>query len=196
MLKTLIIFFLSLLSPDENITYSKEYILKTEQIPLNIYWISENNILLSYLNTAEIFNLESRERNVLQDCKNCIYGYDREFLRCEYVHREIYSMDEFSTTISMYNSKNELLFTKDIFPTVIPVICKREYILLKSAYSFLEQKTYLIDTNTGESSIHESKKQRLNINGLPQYKDISVGSKWLVLLSEENLLYVYRREIY
>jgi len=195
MLKTLTLFFLSIFSGEEGIPYTKEYILPTEQIPLNIYWISQDNILLSYLNTAEIFNLEGRVRNKLDVCSNCIYGYDREFLRCEYIHREISSMEEFSTTVSMYNSRNELLFTKDIFPTVIPHICKREYILLKSAYSFLEQKTYLIDTRTEEFSIHERKKQRLDIKALPKYKEISIGKEWLVLLNEENLLYVYRREL-
>lgn len=138
---------LSLLFPEE--VYTNEYIIKLDQTPLNIYWISEDNILLSYLNYSEIFNIESRSRNKLEDCTNCIYGYDREILRCEYEHREIHRIDEYSTTVYIFNSSNKLLYTKDIFETVAPVVCMKEYLLLRNAYSFLEETEYLLNTKTG-----------------------------------------------
>lgn len=193
MINTLLLILLSLFLKDQP-TFTKEYVIPTEQIPLNIYWISRDNILLSYINGAEIFNLESRRQNTLEECKNCIYGYDKELLRCEYEHREIQSMNEFSTTVYVYDSKNTLIFQKDLFPTVIPIICKKEYIIFKNAYSFLEKKTYYLDIqkNTFEEVSHLKKEK--NIPNLPNYRNISIGEERVILLTEDNLLTVYKRE--
>lgn len=191
MLKNILLILLSLLLTEKNLKF--EYVIQTESIPLNIYWISHDNILLSYLNEAEIFNLENRVRNKLNDCESCIYGYDKEILRCEYIHREIKSMQEFSTTVSMFDSKENLIFKKDIFPTVIPVICTKRYIILKNAYSFLEQKTYYLDIQSNELKDFKKQKKNPAINSLPPYKNISVGKERVILLTEENLLTVYRR---
>ncbi len=167
------------------------YVLPIESNPVNIYWISQNNILISYPNQGEIFNLESRQRNKLEDCTNCIYGYDKEILRCEYVHREISSPEEFSTSISVYNSKNELIFQQDLFPTVIPISCKKDSLILKSAYSFLEQKIYILDTKDGEFKEYE-KKEKIYPQ-ISNYKNISVGGKYIVSLEDERLLKIYLR---
>ena len=169
-----------------------EYVLHTEDIPLNIYWISDENVLLSYLNGAEIFNLENRSRNRLEHCENCIYGYDMEILRCEYEHRSINSLEEFSTTIYLYDSRDTLLFKKDLFPTVIPIVCKKGYIILQNAYSFLERKTYKLNIENGEIQEELNSKQK-KIDGLPEYTNISIGEKRLILLTEENILKIYRR---
>jgi hypothetical protein len=192
MLQKLLILLLTLF-PKEESTFTKEYIIPTEQIPLNIYWISEDNILLSYLNKGEIFNLENRKRNILEECKNCIYGYGRELLKCEYEHRDIQSMDEFSTTISLYDSTNTLIFKKDIFPTVIPTVCKKEYIVLKNAYSFLEKKTYYLDIKKDNLEEVNNLKREISIPNLPKYKNIAIGEERVILLTEENFLAVYKR---
>lgn len=193
MLKQILLSLLTILLPQQAITYTKEYLLNTESIPLNIYWISEDNILLSYLNGAEIFNLENRTRNRIEGCSNCIYGYDRELLRCEYVHREIQSIEEFSTTVYLYDFKENLIFQKDIFPTVIPAICKRDYILLKNAYPFLEKKSYVLDVNSEEIKDYIQQRKIIDVEGLPKYTNISIGKERLLLLSKENILSVYKR---
>lgn len=167
------------------------YVLPIESNPINIYWISQNNILISYPNKGDIFNLESRQRNKLDDCTNCIYGYDKEILKCEYVHRDISSPEEFSTSIYVYDSKNELIFQKDIFPTVIPISCKKDSIILKSAYSFLEQKKYSLNTETGE--LKEYKKEKEIYPKILNYKNISVGEKYVVALQDDKRLYIYRK---
>lgn len=104
-------------------------------------------------------------------------------------------MNEFSTTVYVYDSKNTLIFQKDLFPTVIPIICKKEYIIFKNAYSFLEKKTYYLDIqkNTFEEVSHLKKEK--NIPNLPNYRNISIGEERILLLTEENLLTVYKREI-
>lgn len=193
MIHRLLLILLALFPKDQP-TFTQEYVIPTEQIPLNIYWISQDNILLSYINGAEIFNLENRKRNILEECKECIYGYDKELLRCEYEHRDIQSMDEFSTTISLYDSMNTLIFKKDIFPTVIPTVCKREYILLKNAYSFLEKKIYYLDIQKDTFEELSNLRKKKNIHNLPNYKNISVGKERVILLTEDNLLTVYRRD--
>ena len=168
-----------------------DFVIYSDTIPLNIYWISEDNILLSYINRAEIFNLENRDRNSLNNCTNCIYGYEGEILRCEYIHREIQSSKEFSTTISVYDSKDKLIFQKDLFPTLIPTICKKEYIILKNAYPFLEEKTYILDTKTQNLSEQKIKRAIPKIKGL-EYKNISIGEGRIIIETGNNILEVYK----
>lgn len=192
MLKNILFILLSLFLTEKNLEF--EYMIQTESIPLNIYWISQENILLSYLNEAEIFNLENRVRNKLNDCESCIYGYDKEILRCEYIHREIKSMQEFSTTVSMFDSKENLIFKKDIFPTVIPVICTKRYIVLKNAYSFLEQKTYLLNTSNALLEEYIYKEKKFKNSNLPKHKNITVGEDKVILLTNNYLLKVYRKD--
>ena len=188
MLENLLLLFFTIFQTEKIPKF--EYILPTSEVPLNIYWISHDNVLLSYTTHSEIYNLENRTKNILEVCYNCIYGYERELLRCEYEHRSIKSMDEFSTSISLYDSKENLLFKKDIFPTVIPIVCKKNFIILQNAYSFLEGRTYKLNIENGELlEVQNSKGKR--IDGLPEYTNISVGQKRLILLTEENLLRVY-----
>lgn len=145
-------------------TYVKEYMLQTEYIPQYIYWIDGENILLSSYGYTEIYNIQSRKKNTIPTCDTCIYGYDRGFVKCEYMHRSIESMEEYSTTISIYDSQDTLIGSEDIFPTVVPIYCTKDIVLLKSAYSFLEQKTYIYDVgkdSIGEYSI-DGKKEMLS----------------------------------
>jgi len=168
-----------------------EYVLPTNGIPLNIYWISQDNVLLSYFSHSEIFNLENRERNILEECKNCIYGYDREILKCKYEHHTIKSIEEFSTSIYLYNSNDELIFSKDLLPTVVPVVCKKKYIILKNAYPFLEKNTFLLDVEEGKER-EISKGKDFYIRGLPEFQNISIGEERIILLTRDNLLKVYK----
>lgn len=177
LIKLLCILTMLILKPER---YEEEYIIQLEQPLLNIYWISENNILLSYINSSEILNLENRSRYKLGNCTNCVYGYDREIVRCEYSHREIHSMNEYSTTVSIFDESNNLLYTKDIFETVTPVICMKEYILLINAYSFLEEKNYLLNTETGN----------INILNRIQEKDVFKNGNRKIYL-KDSLIKIY-----
>jgi len=190
MLENLLFLFFNIFQKE--VTAEFEYVLPTNDIPLNIYWISQDNVLLSYFTHSEIYSLENRERNILEECKNCIYGYDREILKCKYEHSTIQSTKEFSTSIYLYNSKNELVFSKDLFPTVIPIVCKKKYIILKNAYPFLEKKTFVLDIEGGKER-EISKGKDFYIRGLPEFQNISIGEERIILLTRENLLKVYKR---
>lgn len=145
MLKKILIYILTLLIPKKEITYSPSYIINIPNIPLQIYWIDSDNILLSSFGYTEIFNTHTRESNTIKTCRECIYGYDRGFFYCKYEHRDIQNPEQFSTTIYQYDSRDNLIFSKELFPTVVPVLCKRKYITLKTAYYFLEQRGYLLN---------------------------------------------------
>ena len=142
MLKEFLIYLLLLLFPKEEV-YTKEYPIYIPQIPHHIYWIDDINILLSSYGYTEIYNIYTRKSNTIDTCDTCIYGYDKGFVYCKYEHRGIQSMKEFSTTLYIYSMRGELLYSKDLFPTVIPIICLKDYVILESAYSFLEQKRYI-----------------------------------------------------
>jgi hypothetical protein len=101
-------------------------------------------------------------------------------------------MQEFSTTISIFDSKENLIFKKDIFPTVIPVTCTKKYIVLKNAYSFLEEKTYFLDIQKSELKDFKKENKDLPIKDPPPYKNISVGKEKIILLTKDNFLTVYR----
>lgn len=147
MILNIFLFILTLFFRDEE---SFDYSKYLDEKPLHTYRISDKNILLSYSDGADIYNIETRQRNTLEKCTNCVYGYDGEIVRCEYEHRQIESIEEYSTSISVYDSSNDLLSTYDIFPTVTPFVCTKRYVLLKSAYPFLEQNTYILYLDTGE----------------------------------------------
>lgn len=123
----------------------KKYMIDTRYLPAYIYWIDDINVLLSTYGYTQIFNTYNRESNIIDTCKSCIYGYDRGFVYCKYEHRDIKSMKEFSTTIKQYDMYSKLIFSKDIFPTVTPLVCKREDIILKTGDPVLQQNTYILD---------------------------------------------------
>lgn len=161
-------------------------------VPEYIYWIDESNVLLSYLGGGVIYNIESRKRNTLQECNDCTYGFDYEFTTCKFVHREINSVNEFSTTVYL-NEKS-----MDVFPTVVPTVCKSDFVILKSAYSFLEQKTYIADFKEGSFKEFIREKSKDSFNGiedgyitLSKSKDLSK----LIVLDEYYQLWVYEREL-
>lgn len=147
-LRILTILFTILFTQEENTLY--DYTEYLDSQPLHTYEISDNNVLLSYDGSAWIYNTDTRVRNILEECGNCVYGYDKEIVRCEYEHRQIESIEEYSTSISVYDSSSNLLSTYDIFPTVTPFVCTKSYVLLKSAYPFLEQNIYILYLDTGK----------------------------------------------
>lgn len=196
MFKEILTYVLLLLFPKEEI-YIKDYSINTTHIPEYIYWIDDINILLSSYGNTQIYNILSRKSNSINTCKECLYGYDKGFVYCKYEHREIHSMEEFSTTISLFDVNNKLLYKKDLFPTLIPTICTKRYILLKTAYSFLEKKGYLIDVN--KDSIREiemSDKKDFPIKILDEYITFSPSKnlKRVILLDTYYRLWVYMRD--
>ncbi len=145
MFKQILFYILSLILPHRDDPYIKEYMIDTEFVPAYVYWIDDINVLLSTYGYTQIFNTYNRKNNIIDTCDSCIYGYDRGFVYCKYEHRNIKSMKEFSTTIKQYDMDSNLIFSKDLFPTVIPLICKRENIILKTGDPVLEQNTYILD---------------------------------------------------
>lgn len=192
MFKEILFYILSLIFPHSEDVYSKQYMIDTTVVPEYIYWIDESNVLLSYLGGGVIYNIESRKRNTLQECNDCMYGYDYGFVTCRYIHREIHSVNEFSTTVYL----NER--SMDVFPTVVPTVCKKDFVILKNAYAFLEKKTYIADFKNGSFKDYIKEKKAYSFNGieegyitLSKSKDLSK----LIVLDEYYQLWVYEREL-
>ncbi len=157
MFKEILFYILSLIFSKQEDIYIKEYMIDTKYVPQYIYWIDDINVLLSSYGYTEIFNTYNRKSNAIDTCKNCIYGYDKGFVYCKYENRDISSMKEFSTTIEVYDIKNNLIFSKDIFPTVAPIVCKRDYIVLKTNDPNLEENTYVFDIKKDIFEIYEER---------------------------------------
>lgn len=194
MFKQILFYILSLIFSKQQDTYVEEYMIDTKYVPQYIYWIDDINVLLSSYGYTEIINTYSRKSNTIDTCDNCIYGYDMGFVYCKYQHRDINSMDEFSTTIEQYDIKNNLIFSKNLFPTVIPIICKREYLVLKTGDPVLEQNTYLLNTRSNEIEQYEKLKMKERIDGIQRVYITVSKSKYIdkiILLDEYYRLWVY-----
>jgi len=185
MFKEILFYILSLIFPKQEDIYIKEYMLDTKYIPQEIVWIDDINVLLSSYGYTEIFNTYNRKRNTIDTCSNCIYGYDFGFIYCKYINRDISSMDEFSTTLEIYDIKNVLLFSKDIFPTVAPTVCKREYVILKTNDPNLEEKTYIFDIKSNTLREESNKREQKEWYS----KDMSKK----IVLEDDYMLWVYMR---
>lgn len=194
MLRDLLIYIFLLLFPKEDV-FTKEFEIRTLYLPKHIYWIDDINILLSSYGHTEIYNIYTRRSNTIDTCETCIYGYDRGFVYCKYEHREIQSMKEFSTTLYIYNMKGELLYFRDIFPTVIPIVCLKDYVILESAYSFLEQKRYVFKNSVLDEVSYIQKKEVLE--GIEKSNTIVTKRndfKKVIVLDEYSRLWVYTKE--
>lgn len=187
MIKEILLYILSLLFPKDEVVYIKEYMIDIKYVPVQIIWVDDINVLLSSYGYTEIFNTYNRKSNTINTCANCIYGYDFGFIYCKYVNRNISSMDEFSTTLDVYDIKDSLLFTKDIFPTVLPILCKKDYIVLKTNDPNLEQNTYILDI---KSNTLENTDTRKEIKELYS-KDMNRK----IVLDEYFRLWVYKKSI-
>lgn len=187
MIKELIVYILSLLFPKDEVVYVKEYMIDTKYTPVQIVWIDDINVLLSSYGYTKIFNTYNRGSHTIDTCTNCIYGYDFGFIYCKYINRNISSMDEFSTTLEVYDIKDRLLFTKDIFPTVAPILCKEDYIVLKTNDPNLEQNIYILDI---KSNTLENTDTRKEIKELYS-KDMNRK----IVLDEYFRLWVYKKSI-
>ena len=185
MFKEILFYILSLIFSKQENTYIKEYMIDTKYVPQYIYWIDDINVLLSSYGYTEIFNTYSRKSNTIDTCDNCIYGYDKGFVYCMYENRDIFSMDEFSTSIGLYDIKNNLIFSKDIFPTVIPTVCKRDYIVLRTGDPILEQNTYILDMKKDTFEIYEEEEKK-------EWESRDMSKK--VVIDDYNILWFYKRK--
>ncbi len=185
MFKEILFYILSLIFSKQEDTFIKEYMIDSKYVPQYIYWIDDINVLLSSYGDTEIFNTYSRKRNTIDTCENCIYGYDMGFVYCTYEHRDINSMNEFSTTIYQYGIDNNLILTKDFFPTVIPIVCKRDYIVLKTGDPVLEQNMYIYDVKKDVFKIYEEKKHKTGWNSKEKSKR--------VVIDDYNFIWLYQK---
>ena len=196
MLKDILLYILLLIFPKEEI-YTKQYVINTSHIPKYIYWVDDINVLLSSYGYTQIYNTLTRGMSDIDTCSECIYGYDLGFVYCKYEHRNIQSMKEFSSSVYLYDIKGNLLFSKDVFPTVVPLVCTRDYILLNTAYSFLEQKRYLIDIKGDVFREYEYLKRESKYSGI-QDRYITVSESRdlgrLIVLDEYYRLGVYTKK--
>lgn len=197
MLKNILLLFLSLIFPPKESVYVKDHMILTNLSPSYIYWIDDSNILLSSYGYTQIYNTNNRKSNVIETCNTCIYGFDFGLFYCSYEHRDINSRDEFSSTIYQYNSKGELLFRKDIFETVIPLVCKRDYIVLKTRDPVLEQNTYILNIQEDMYEKYEMEVKEEKIKGIDGgYISLSKSKDMekIVVLDQYKRLWVYRKE--
>lgn len=197
MLKNILLLILSLIFPQKEVVYVKDHMILTNHTPSYIYWIDDSNVLLSSYGYTQIYNTDNRKSNVIDTCKNCIYGYDFGLFYCSFKHRDIDSMDEFSSTIYQYNSKGELIFKKDIFQTVVPLVCKRDYILLETGDPVLEQNTYLLNIKENIYEKVEKEESKEEIKGIDiKYLSLSKSkdTEKVIVLDEYKRLWVYMRK--
>lgn len=152
MIKEFILNILLLLFPKDESEYKREYLINTKYVPQYVYWIDESNVLLSSYGYSEVFNIKTRRNNIYEVCDTCISGYDFGFIYCKYEHREIQSKNEFSTTLYMYDYKDILIYSMDIFTTVIPTMCTRDFVVLITGDPELEQKKSILNTKSAEIS--------------------------------------------
>ncbi len=197
MLKNILLLILSLIFPQKEVVYVKDHMILTNHTPSYIYWIDDSNVLLSSYGYTQIYNTDNRKSNVIDTCKNCIYGYDFGLFYCSFKHRDIDSMDEFSSTIYQYNSKGELIFKKDIFQTVVPLVCKKDYILLETGDPVLEQNTYLLNIKENIYEKVEKEESKEEIKGIDiKYLSLSKSkdTEKVIVLDEYKRLWVYMRK--
>ncbi|HRX44114.1 MAG TPA: hypothetical protein P5059_02600 [Candidatus Dojkabacteria bacterium] len=197
MLKDILLLILSLIFPQKEVVYVKDHMILTNHTPSYIYWIDDSNVLLSSYGYTLIYNTNNRKSNVIDTCEKCIYGYDFGLFYCSFKHRDIDSMEEFSSTIYQYNAKGELIFKKDIFETVVPLVCKKDYIVLETGDPVLEQNTYLLNTkeNSYERYVKDFKEEE--IKGIDsKYLSLSKSrdQEKIIVLDEYKRLWVYMRE--
>jgi len=197
MLKNILLLILSLIFPQKEVVYVKDHMILTNHTPSYIYWIDDSNVLLSSYGYTQIYNTDNRKSNVIDTCKNCIYGYDFGLFYCSFKHRDIDSMDEFSSTIYQYNSKGELIFKKDIFQTVVPLVCKKDYIVLETGDPVLEQNTYLLNTKENTYEIYVKDFKEEEIKGIDiEYLSLSKSKDMqkVIVMDQYKRLWVYMRK--
>ncbi|NLE30935.1 hypothetical protein GX618_01505, partial [Candidatus Dojkabacteria bacterium] len=95
------------------------------------------------------------------------------------------------------NSKGELIFKKDIFQTVVPLVCKKDYIVLETGDPVLEQNTYLLNTKENTYEIYVKDFKEEEIKGIDsKYLSLSKSKDMqkVIVMDQYNRLWVYMRE--
>ncbi len=197
MIKSIIFYLLSLLIPQKESMYIKEHMINTKYVPLYVYWIDESNILLSSYGYTEIYNTNTRKNSTIDTCEKCIYGYSSGIFRCEFENRDIDSRDEFSSTIYQYNTEGDLILKRDIFESVIPIVCKEDYIILSTSNPMLEQKLYVLDIKNDKFMEYLKPEKEDPFKGVEAgYITVSksFGNEKLVILDNYYRLWIYKRK--
>jgi len=197
MIKAILFYLLSILIPPNESVYIKEHMINTIYAPLYVYWIDDSNILLSSLGYTKIYNTNLRGGETIDTCEKCIYGYNSGLFRCEYENRNIDNKDEFSTTIYQYNTNGDLILKRDIFESVFPIVCKKEYVILATSDPMLEQKLYVLDIQNDEFKEYVKPKKKLSFEGVEEgyiTGSKSNNEKKLVVLDKYYRLWVYTKK--
>lgn len=197
MFKEILFYLFSLILQNKEDTYIKQYMIDTKYVPQYMYWIDDINILLSSYGYTEIYNIRSRKSNVVGTCENCIYGYDKSFIYCKYENRNITSKEQFSTTVSVYDKDDSLIFSKDIFPTVMPITCSKSNLLLRTSDPILEQNLYSLNLRDATikgiplpNTIHSFKGVEPGYVAISKRKDM----KGIVVLDKYYRLWLYLKK--
>ncbi|HOK59520.1 MAG TPA: hypothetical protein PK432_00905 [Candidatus Dojkabacteria bacterium] len=185
MFKEILFYILSLIFPSQKEQYTREYMINTKYLPVEVFWIDNTNVLLSSYGYTQLFNTENRDSSVIDTCEDCIYGYDKNFVYCKYINRDIKSKNEFSTTIEIFDINNQLLYSKDIFQTVAPVKCTRDSVLLHTNDPALEQHSYILDIK--KDSLKEIKE---NIKDTKEWFNNDKTKK--IIIGEDKRVWLFK----
>jgi len=181
MFKEILFYILSLIFPSQKEQYMRQYMINTNYLPVEVFWIDNTNVLLSSYGYTQLFNTENRNSSIIDTCENCIYGYDKNFVYCKYINRDIKNKNEFSTTIEIFDINNNLLYSKDIFQTVAPIKFTRDSVLLHTNDPDLEQHSYILDIK--KDSLKENIKDTKEWFNNDKTKKILIGEDkrvWLI----------------
>ena len=162
-------------------SYERSFVLERSIDISSIYEISQDLYLISTYDNTYIFNMIERRRNDFEYIPNTIYGFDKGYIKCEYINYIIEESNQYSTKINI-NGKEIYLH-----PTVLPYRCENEKIYLHTSYLFLEQKEYVYEN--GRLEVIDSKKSKEYISKSKKYilrKD-RYNNIWVYTLKEKNI---------
>lgn len=195
MFNSVVLFLSTLLSSLFNRgVYEERFVIDTDITPAYVYWIDNSKILVSDYDRSYSYDLESREKEIISDS---LVGYGKSgFVFCEYENKDINSMEESSTFITLRDSEGEVFFQTDMFPTVRPVMCSFKRLLVKNSYSFLENLFLEIDIENGDYNRFEIEPMACNYKGVEDciMSTVSKDKRYLVVLDRFNRLVLYQKE--
>jgi hypothetical protein len=149
--------------------FLRVHLIEIDSFKLNIEpvsfpsWIAENKLIINEENKAYIYNVESREKEKeFKKESNQLLGYkDNKYIICEWEHRIINSLEEYSTHFIQKLDNGEIIKDLEFKPTLEVVECK-ENIIFKTIYP-LEEKFYLFDQELFEIEEYTSRSTSSNL---------------------------------
>ena len=118
-----------------------------------IIWLTEQDVIIVDKYDIYKYNIYTEEKIFLAKNDNDYFvgiTSTEQLEYCSYTNRRISSLEEYSTTIDIYDDTNTLLHSYDYFETILPIYFRDNIIIAKTSVDFLEQHYYKIDIDTGE----------------------------------------------